>query len=44
MDSEGGYRQLRPNGGEDELGTHQQMINLARQEAIVSPEELSLLR
>jgi polyphosphate kinase len=44
MDGEGAYRQLRPNGGEDEVGTHQTLINLAKQEAVVSPEELNLLR
>lgn len=44
MDSEGNYRQLRPNGGEDETGTQQALMNLARQEAIITPEELNLLR
>jgi polyphosphate kinase len=44
MDSEGAYRQLKPKEGEEDLGTHQTLMNLARQDAVVTPEELSFLR
>jgi polyphosphate kinase len=44
MDADGQYTQLRPQDPGDELGTQQALMNLARQEAVVSPEELSLLR
>jgi len=43
MDSEGRYTQLRPES-DAELGTHVIMMNLARQEALVTHEELMLLR
>jgi polyphosphate kinase len=44
MDADGQYTQLRPQDGGDEVGTQQALMNLAKQEAVVSPEELSLLR
>ena len=44
MDSEGEYRQLRPRDGEEDPGTHQTLMNRERQEALVTPEEMSLLR
>ena len=43
MDSNDRYTQLQPES-DAELGTHAMMMNLARQEALVTPEELMLLR
>ena len=43
MDADGAYRQLEP-GDDRDLGTHATLMNLARAEAVVSPEELDLLR
>jgi hypothetical protein len=44
MDANGGYHQLIPEAGAEEVGTQQILMNLASQEALVSPEELRLLR
>jgi polyphosphate kinase len=43
MKSDGSYRKPDP-AGEADVGTHQALMNLARSESIVTPEELSLLR
>lgn len=44
MDGEGRYRHLQADNGEADPGTHVTMMALARQEAVVTPEELNLLR
>ncbi|HSI33978.1 MAG: polyphosphate kinase 1 [Phycisphaerae bacterium] len=43
MAADGSYAQARPESDGD-LGTHVILMNLARHEAVVSPEELMLLR
>jgi polyphosphate kinase len=44
MDANGGYHQLIPEAGVEGVGTQHTLMNLASQEALISPEELRLLR
>lgn len=44
MDGDGRYTHLQADNGQADPGTHVTMMALARQEAVVTPEELHLLR
>jgi polyphosphate kinase len=43
MDADGRYAQLRPTRPEEESGTHQMLMDLARCDAAVTPTELQML-
>jgi polyphosphate kinase len=44
MDENGGYQQLIPQAGAQDAGTQPVLMDLASQEALISPEEMRLLR
>jgi polyphosphate kinase len=43
MDADGRYTQLKPTSPEEEAGTHQTLMDLARCDAAVTPKELRTL-